>query len=305
MSNPCSCDAGKQNTQQSRCKNLEQIARRIILVPEYKDDGTKYEWATASLITSANMITAMNAADIDDRIFPLGKFEQVEEMRAESDVQEFNSGNIAKVDDGKREFTGFIPYGDPILVGKIRSWGCQKFGILIVDKVGNFVYATDRSTELKVQPLLVDENSLDVIYVTAKDKEVPGIMIKFKFRNSVDDSLRRMLDANNLDFDALEDLYSLYDVTSVISSISTTSFTATLTDDYGLAVQGLELADFAVYNTTTLAAVVPSDVTESSAGVYVFTMAAQTIADVLTLTPTRNGEDFSAVVTNTITIPTP
>ena len=302
MSNPCSCDAGKSNIQKSKCKNLEQIARRLVLVPEYKNDGTKFEWATVSLITKANMIAAMNAASINDRIFPLAYMEQVEEMRAESDTQEFNSGNLAKIDDGKREFTGFIPYGDPILVKKLKAWGCQKFGLLEVDKNGNISYYTDKTTELKVQPFLVDENSWDVIYVKAKDKEVPGIMIKFKYRTSVDDAYRRLREASDLDFDALEELYSLYDVSSTITAISATGFTVELKDEYGLAVQGLEESDFAVYNTTDLAPVTITGAPETSAGVYAFTFASQTSADVLRLTPTENGYDFSLVVANLITI---
>jgi len=300
--NPCSCDAGKSNTQQNRCKNLEQIARRLIIVPEFKNDGTKYEWATTSLITSANMISAINAADIDDRIFPLGKMEQVEEMRSESQVQEFNSGNIAKIDDGKREFTGFIPYADPILLKRIKSWGCQKFGVLIVDKTGNFIYSTDKTTELKVQPLLVDENSLDVIYISPKDNEVPGIQIKFKFRASVDDAYRRMIEANELDFDALEDIYSLFDVSSVNSGIGQTGFTVTLKDQYGLPVQGVAIGEFTLYNVTNAASVTITGCTESSAGVYALTFASQTVADVLRLTPSKNGYDFSLVVANTITV---
>lgn len=303
MSNPCTCDSGKMNTQISKCKNLEQIARRLIIVPEFKNDGTKYEWANEAAITIANLTSAMNASDIDDRIFPLEKMEQVEEMRAESDVQEFNSGNLAKIDDGKREFTGFIPYADTIYLKKLKSWGCQKFGVIIVDKVGNFIYNTDKSTELKVQPILVDENSLDIIYMTAKDKEVPGIQIKFKFRTSVKDEYRRVIESDDLDFDALEDLYSLYDVSAVYSSISTTGFTATLTDEYGLPVQGLVKADFTLYNVTDAGSITITSTTESSAGVYVFVIPTQTSADVLRLTPSQNGYDFANVVSSLITIP--
>lgn len=302
MSNPCSCDAGKSNTQKSNCKNLEQILRRFIIVPEYKNDGTKFEWATTSLITKTNMLAAINAADIDDRIFPIAAMEQVEEIRSESITQEFNSGNIAKLDDGRREFTGFIPYGDPILYKKLKTWGCQKFGILEVDKNGNLSYNTDKTTELKVQPFLIDENSWDVIYVKAKDKEVPGIMIKFKYRVSVDDSYRRILEASDLDFDALEDLYSLFDVSATYTSITATGFTVTLKNEYGLPVQGLALADFALFNITDNASVSISAAPETSAGAYAITFASLTSSDVLRLTPTENGYDFSLVVANHITI---
>jgi hypothetical protein len=127
-------------------------------------------------------------------------------------------------------------------------------------------------------------------------------MIKFKYRTSVDDSYRRLIEASDLDFDALEELYSLYDVSSTITAISATGFTATLKDEYGLAVQGLAIGDFALYNVTDAGAVTISAMTETSAGVYAFTFASQTSADVLRLTPTENGYDFSLVVANLITI---
>jgi len=301
--NPCSCEAGKQNTQASRCKNLEQIARRLIIVPEFKNDGSKFDFANVAAITETNIIAAINAVNPNDRIYPLGKMEQVEEMRGDSMVQEFNSGNIAKIDDGKREFTAFIPLASPILEGKIKSWACHKFGVYIIDKMGNFVYNTDKETGLRVQPILIDENSLDVTYVTAKDNEVSGVMIKFKFRASVVDRLRRYIESSSLDFDALEDIYSLYDVSSSYSSISTTGFTATLKDEYGLPVEGLVISEFSLYNTTTSLAVVVTGLTETSRGVYALTFAAQGSGNSLRLTPSKNGYDFSAVVSNLITIP--
>jgi hypothetical protein len=169
--------------------------------------------------------------------------------------------------------------------------------------MGNFVYNTDKETGLRVQPILIDENSLDVTYVTAKDNDVSGVMIKFKFRASVVDRLRRYIESSSLDFDALEDIYSLYDVSSSYSSISTTGFTATLRDEYGLPVEGRIISDFTLYNTTTTLAVTITGLTETSRGVYALTFAAQTSADILRLTPSENGYDFSAVVSNLITIP--
>jgi hypothetical protein len=97
-------------------------------------------------------------------------------------------------------------------------------------------------------------------------------------------------------------IYSLYDVSSTITAISATGFTATLKDEYGLAVQGLAIGDFALYNTTDSTMLIIDAMTETSAGVYEFTFTSQTSADVLRLTPTENGYDFSLVVDNLITI---
>jgi hypothetical protein len=61
--------------------------------------------------------------------------------------------------------------------------------------------------------------------------------------------------------------------------------------------------DFALYNVDDSLAVTILTSTESPAGSYTITYAAQGSGEDLRLTPTKNGYDFSAVVTNLISIP--
>jgi hypothetical protein len=105
-------------------------------------------------------------------------------------------------------------------------------------------------------------------------------------------------------FSPLEDFYSLLDVSGTASAISTTGFTMTLVDPYGDPVEDLVSGDFSLEETSpTPGSITISSVTETSAGVYAFTFGAQTSADVLSLTPSKNGYDFSAIPSVTITIP--
>jgi hypothetical protein len=89
------------------------------------------------------------------------------------------------------------------------------------------------------------------------------------------------------------------------TSISTTGFSTELTYDYGTAVtkqkfKGAVLADFTLYNETTTASVTITSVTEATDGNYDFVIPAQTSADVLTLSLSKDGFEMTDL---TVTIP--
>ncbi len=93
-------------------------------------------------------------------------------------------------------------------------------------------------------------------------------------------------------------LYSAIAVDSVVATITTT--------DYGHAVEGLQLADFSLEEVSpTPGAIAISGVSETSAGVYTISFAAQTSGDVLRLSASKDRFDFSAMSdgTNDILIP--
>ena len=102
-------------------------------------------------------------------------------------------------------------------------------------------------------------------------------------------------------------LNGLLDVTSVYSAIGQTSFKATLKTIFGtfvnpLLVEGLVAGDMALYNVTDSANVTITSAVEAPDGTYTISYASQTVADVLRLTITKDGFDFTAVTANTITI---
>jgi hypothetical protein len=127
--------------------------------------------------------------------------------------------------------------------------------------------------------------------------------IQFNWLGTVKDGDLRTLKAPT-SYNPLTDLRGLVDTAATYSAITTTSFTATLTDEYGCAISGLLVGDFALTETSpTPGAIVITSVTESSDGVYDFVIPAATSADVLALTPSKTGFDFAAVTATAITIP--
>ena len=314
MSNLCSCTLGKENTQGNSCPELSQIAARIIIVPKYNAAGAVNEIANVAGITKAALQAKFDANDIDDRWFPLTEFKNVVEAKADPIYQEFTDRTKVLIDEGKRNFEGYIISQGPILLGKLKSWGCQEFGIYIIDKNSNFIYQTDSATGLKVQPIPVDKESWTATLMKATDTTVAMIKIAFDFAMIARDEQLRVVAYEDLDFDGLDtnDVYGLYTCSGVASSISTTGFTMTITTDYGLPVKNLLITDFfdshggansKVYNVTDSAAVAISTFSETSDGVYVFTYSAQTSADVLRCTPDKSKYDFAGVVSVAITTP--
>lgn len=306
MGNPCNCTNSLKNLGVSSCKDLRNVIRRAIFVPEYNLAGTKNEIANVAGVTLAALIAKYDAAAIENRFFPLPICENIENVRADDVFQEFNSGTKAKVKEGTKSITFFIPVSEgasPRLYENMKATlECQKGGFYFVDRNGNFIYITDKTTELKVQPILYEQGSMSVTLVEPTESEVQMIKVSFDIRFSMNDGLLRHIEAESLDFDALVDPYSLLDVNSAISAISQTGFTATLTTDYGLPVKGLVKDDFALYNITGTASIVITSVTESSDGVYVFVIPSQTIGHVLRLTPTKARYDFANTVATTITV---
>ena len=300
MGNICDCLAGKQNTAPNSCPDLMQIAKRLIIVPKYKADGTINELANVAAVTKAALQAKFDAADIDDRWFPLGEFVNVEDTKAESVFEEFTDKTKVRIDEGKRNFVGYVTNQGSIYLKKLKSWACQEFGVYIIDKNSNFVYATDAATELKVKPIAVDQNSFEAILVKATDTTVEKIKIAFDFFHTELDEYLRYIASGDLDFNGLDtaDVYGLYTVTGVGASIGVahTSMSMDMHTDYGLPVKNLLITDFALYNTTTSLAVTIVTIAESPDGKYTFTFAAQSAGNVMRCTPTKAKFDFAAVV---------
>ncbi len=308
MANECICGQSLTDLGISSCPDAMQNAKRLIFVPEFDNSGDKNEFANVAAVTKTALQAKFDAASELDRYYPSPLLENVEDVRAETVFQEFNSGLKSKVRNGIRTFTGYVtaPNGaSSIWLEKIKSWFCNASGIYIIDKNSNFIYATDLTTKLKVQPIMIERGSFDAQLVKATDAEVQMIMITFDIRENMDDGLLRYIPAEDLDFDGLSDadVYALLDVVNTYSGIAQTTVTMTMTtDQYGLPVTGLVIGDFALYNNTGAAAVIPSSVTESADGVYDIVFPSQTVGHVIQPTVTKSRYDFEAVNSTTFTI---
>ena len=291
MANCCTL----QNSRGDLCPSIMDIAKRLIIVPEVDGSGAQNKFASEAAVTKSALQAKFDAADKDDRFFPLSIIENVEDLRAEPTFFEFNSGRKAKVKEGTRTFVAYIPFQGPEYLGKLEEWGCSKFGVYIVDKAGNFIYATDSSTKTEVLPILVDHESFSAELMKKTDGEPIMIKLTFDFRETEKDSLLRAIDKDSLDFDGLSstDVYGLWDITHAVTNIGAGSFTSTITEEiYGFAIEGLVLADFSLYNVTESSSVSLSTAPETSEGVYEITFpVGTTTGDTLRLSVNKAGYD--------------
>jgi len=294
----CNCSLTLQNTGVPGCKTIFSVSKKLILVPLYGDDGSENKIDLINDVLDASYFTGkVNETDGSKRWYPLPLIDNVEDVKADPVTQSTNAGRNIIVEDGARTFSGVLLKQSNVLIGKINSFKCKKFGVYIIDKDGNLIGNVDGDF---LAPIPVDEDTLNVALGKTTDTTVQEIQISFEFSLTAKDEDLSMIAASEMAGASLLLLNGLLDINQVISNPAVGGFTSTNTLDYGTAlnkinVKGLALADFAVYNNTTPGAVVITSVTESADGVYDIVIPAQTALDSLTVTISKVGFEDSAV----------
>lgn len=289
----CNCNAGLSNTGRPNCLPIQSVTSKLIMVPLVANDGTlNYIDLTTTLPTWNDLI---NEPDASKRWFPTPIFENVELPKADSQFEEANSGRMVFLRQGKRSFSGELWAEDssPTLLSKLQNNRCVDFGVYIVDVNGNLIGSKVNDG---LYPIPVDNPSFDPKYMFATDSTTSKIMVAFDFDRLFDEGTMYMITPTeaNVNFN---DLNGLIDVNILNEVIASTSITFDAKFDYGTALnpiiyQGATAgADWTLFNNTTSLAVSPLTITESPAGTYVITYAAQTAGDSLTLSVSKDSYD--------------
>lgn len=301
----CKCDVGLSNTG-TACTPLQAVARQYILTPKFKADGTLNKLDITSTLNSAFWTSQVNAV-AEERWYPLPRVQNVTDEKGDNIVQSFNDGSTAFIAEGARTVVGFLPGQAPHLVGQINDARCSEIAMYVIDKDGNLIGKCIEDGFL--HPICLEDDTISATYVkNDASATVSGVNIAFTWSLDEKDENMSMITVDEMT-DGVAGIKGLLDISSSYANISTTGFDVTLTvDGYGTkltpqVVKGLVAGDFALFNVTDSLSVTILTATESPDGTYAITFAAQTSADVLRLTPTKDGYDFSNVVTNTITIP--
>ncbi len=301
----CKCDVGLSNTG-TACTPLQAVARQYILTPKFKADGTLNKLDITSTLNSAFWTSQVNAV-AEERWYPLPRVQNVTDEKGDNIVQSFNDGSTAFIAEGARTVVGFLPGQAPHLVGQINDARCSEIAMYVIDKDGNLIGKCIEDGFL--HPICLEDDTISATYVkNDASATVSGVNIAFTWSLDEKDENMSMITVDEMT-DGVAGIKGLLDISSSYANISTTGFDVTLTvDGYGTkltpqVVKGLVAGDFALFNVTDSLSVTILTATESPDGTYAITFAAQTSADVLRLTPSKDGYDFSAVVTNTITIP--
>jgi len=291
----CNCDViSLGNTGIPDCSLIADIAAFPLLDMAKDSAGAVKERLKTDLTVWANLEPLLNAASPLDRIYPIGKFENVEQNREDDVFWTANSGKTAFVREGFKTFQGFIINAPRELTGKLNADACQNFGFHFVDDSNQLV--TKKGTDsTKCKPILIDSDTFRSKYVEATNDAPAMTMLSFQWKSTEKDADIKVV--GGLDYTG-GDLYGLLDADAVYFSPTAAGFTATITTTcYGGPVEGLLISDFTLEEISPAPGDITANiasVTESSAGVYDFLFTVpQTIGDVLRLSASKDRFDFA------------
>ena len=298
MAEICSCETVMGNTGLPSCYKALTLASVIFMTPTYANDGTKNVITTSVAVDDAFITAKINNADQSKRWFPLQKLNAVTSERAEPTFDTRSDGGQAFVKQGIRNFTFEIWEGGARFKKMLDKGRCREFSFFIINE-GRIIGLDLTDEQLELAPIRIAKDSLVVNYLFASDTTVEKVGVTFQFDQRENDGNLSYVevedDADLTGYRGLLDIYSLVPLNTL------TTVTVELFNKYGAAnnknvLSGLVAGDFALYNVTDSLAVTVVSSVESPDGTYLITFAAQTANDVLRITPTKAGYDFSAVV---------
>ena len=311
MATVCDCNASLLNSGVPNCVYIPNVTYKLLITPTFDSTGAKNFIDTTATLDAAFFTDLLNAGrsgatttDEKKRVYPIGAFKNVEDVRGDDVTESFNDTSTAFIQEGSRTFTGLIiDRPSPTLLGKMKSWRCAQISAYVVDIDGN-IYGNG-SESGKLFPIRLDSETWSPKFMKTADATVAKLQLDFTYSKDEADEDIKMILADETTPD-VRDLTGLIDVNAgAASSISTTGFVTELSFDYGSAVnaqtfKGAVLADFDLYNDTQTSAVVITSVTESPDGTYTFVIPSQTSADSMTLNLQKDGFDMTAL---TVVIP--
>ncbi len=302
----CNCDViSLGNTGTPDCSLIADVAAFPLLDMAKDSSGAPKERLKSDLTVFANLEPLLNAASPLDRIYPIGKFENVEHNREDDVFWTANSGKQAFVREGFKTFQGMIINAPRELTAKLNSNACQSFGFHFLDD-SNQLVTKKGSDSTKCKPILIDPDTFRTKYVEATNDAPAMLMLSFQWKSTEKDADVKVV--GGLDYTG-SDLYGLIDADAVYSGITVNGAIATITSTcYGGPVEGLLPTDFSAVEVSPSAGtpVVIASASETSPGVYdiQFSIAA-TPGDVIRISASKDRFDFAEMSdgTNDITIP--
>jgi hypothetical protein len=226
--------------------------------------------------------------------------------KGESTYEEFSDKTKKLVAEGVRTFKGLLPAVQPQYLSVLKSGNCTDMAAYIVDKSGKLV-GYSNGEENVLYPFPLNANTMNAVFMWATDTTGSNIDFSFEFDVDMRDEYIAQISGSDLTSVNLLNLEGLYNAKKSQTSTAQTTMTFKLYTEYGtvatpIAIEGLVAADFALYNVTDSAAVTVSTCTESPAGTYTLTYVSQTVADVIRITPSTTGIDFTDVIAATATV---
>ena len=305
----CDCNETLANTGTVSCPTVANVTKKVIFVPTFDNDGALNKLDLSVELSQAVLDALINESDASKRWYPTPLIENVVTERADSSFDEAPSGRKAFIKQGTKNTTYEIWKEGGALQGQLEKIRCSDVSVFIIDIDGGIRGTITDDNDGFLYPVKIDNDSFDVKMIDATDTTVAKLAVTYDYDQTESDSSLRMISSGDITADLLG-ANGLLDISSTIIGVITTStVTVKLTTIFGSAGnlitdKGLIDTDFALAELSpTPGVVVISTVVENPDGTYLITFATATSGDVLELTPTKAGRDYTQVIANTILIP--
>jgi hypothetical protein len=262
---------------------------KLIAVRMKADDGTPNQILATDVIDQAYVDALINNEDESKRWYPIGEFENEDDVRADPITESFSSGASAITQQGVRTYTGWLINYAAAYLEALESFKCSEFGLLTVDSCGALTGSVSKDGSA-LRPIRVNQNSWNPMYVKATSTVSAKVQLTFEFSQLERDKYLRVISEDEMSADILA-VEGLLPVAAATSGESTIGFVSALTVDFDIflageqtKVPGWVLADFTHLNVTTNTPIVITSVTEAPDGTYTFVIPAQAPGDVVELT---------------------
>lgn len=285
MSESCKCGQGIPQLFVEGCKGLVDITDRIIAFPKMNNIP-----ARNSLFFSALPITALiiqgkfKAGNNTARWHITPSVMNPTWTPNENTVQTFDGGETVKLADGTHVMSFIVTNVNPQEAAKFKALECGNNDIMIVTQSGQLMAYASQSDIAAGFLYGLPVQNISVLATPMKTNQaVSQVQVTITFSKTM--KLSNIVTVEPADI--LVDLTTLLEPKNVNFTVSgaptTTAVTVVATADYyGISgaqpIVGLQLADFIILNLPSTP-VTPLTVTESPAGTYAITYAAQSSLD--------------------------
>lgn len=299
MAKICACADGNNNTGISSCPTLMDVTKGLIVVERVANDGTDNAIPAGTVLDAAFFEGKLNETDPSKRYYPVMNLEDVINSRADSVFQTTSGGSNKFLREGPRTFEAGIIGASPKVKGFLDSWSCNKLMVFVVDFSRN-MWGIENATKTALEGMPIDGNTNDPKFLFASDAVKNTAMIGFEFDELMrDENIGYFASGDITGVDILK-LNGLLDVNTLVSAITTTTFTLNLTENFGPIsaknpIEGFIITDFTYVEVLpTPGPIVITSVTADPLipGNYDFVVPSAASTESFLLTASKTGFDF-------------
>ena len=306
----CKCSTSTSNTGYD-CGDEASYTVKSFLFNRKKADGTLSGIDLTSdlvdgVIPSSFITNKINDSNKEDRWYPIGDFESIDDVRAEHIMETFPSGNSSEIDEGMRKFNGKIPSLPASYLGRLKSFACNPdLAIIHVDRNGNAVGESIDGNFLRGMPIA--KGSFIAMYTKKTYSESSSISVSFNYSKCFKDENMFFIKSDIFESDLIKEK-GLFDV-KMTGTATTTAATINAKVIYGNSIsesifmKSLVANDFGgnIRNLTQSADVTIDSVSVDNAdtGDYILNYTGVTSADAIKISASKEGFDIQDLTITT------